>query len=63
MVYPYWTLQGKTMSLGKEFTYAPNGEIIRIIALDENGKRKIILDKMYLLEKGPPLIIEIEEAE
>jgi hypothetical protein len=51
------------MSFWEEITYAPNGEIIRIIALDENGKRKIILDKMYSLEKIPPLIIEIEETE
>lgn len=48
---------------GQAITYAPNGEIVRIIALDENGKRKSILNKMYSLEKRPPLIIEIEETE
>ncbi len=44
------------MSFWEEITYAPNGEILRIIAEDENGKRKFLLDKL-------PLIIEIEETE
>jgi antitoxin component YwqK of YwqJK toxin-antitoxin module len=41
---------------GQEISYTPNGETLRIIAEDENGKRKILIDKL-------PLIIEIEETE